>query len=438
MATNNGALAKIFLNIGRILAMESEGKNHFRIVAYQNAARTLQGMTEDIADVVKDDKITGISGIGAAISDKIVEFLKTGHVSVYDEYLKEYSESFLQVFSIPHIGPKTAQVLFEKFKVRNLNDLEKVLKSGKLQEYERFGEKSVTKILEAIVRLKKESHRHPLITVFPTVYKLVTHLHKYPDTKHIIYAGSIRRFEDTIGDVDLLATSDKPELLIEHFITYPGTTKVVAKGPTKASIIIDGKLGVDLRVVEPNSYGAALQYFTGSKEHNIRLRNIAKTMDLKLNEYGVFKGDKNIASKTEEDVYKSLGLHYVPPELRRNQGEVAEAALHAFPPFIQVKDLRPKKTSKKLPLVEIPYNQWENYPALISEISIALKAKQIPLFVIKDVIPPSGTWQIVAREKRPFALDLSQISKKGEWKKEILVGFMRRARITPDLVVVVR
>src|SRR3990172_8988947 len=438
MPTNNDSLTKIFLNIGRILAMEGEGKNHFRIIAYQNASRTLQGMTEDIADLVKDEKITGVSGIGAAISEKIVEFLNTGHVKAYEEYIKEYPESFLQVFSIPHIGPKTAKVLFEKFKVRNLNDLEKVLNSGKLEEYERFGEKSVTKIREAIVRLKKESNRLPLITVFPTVYKLVTHLRKYPDCKHIIYAGSVRRFEDTIGDVDLLATSDSPELIIEHFITYPGTTKVVAQGPTKASIIIDGKLGVDLRVVEPNSYGAALQYFTGSKEHNIRLRNIAKSLDLKLNEYGVFEGTKNIASKTEEDVYKSLGLHYVPPELRRNQGEVAEAAEHAFPSMIQVKDLQPKKNANKLKLTEIPYNYWENYPALISEISNAHKMKKVPLFIIKDIIPPSGTWQIVAREQKPFALDLSHIKKMDEWKKEILAGFMRRNRITPNMVIVVR
>ncbi len=437
MPTNNDALAKIFLNIGRILAMEDERKNHFRIVAYQNAARILQGITEDIADLVVENKITGVAGIGAAISDKIVEYLKTGHIAVYNEYLKEYPESFLQVFSIPHIGPKTAQILFDTFKVRSLTDLEKVLNSGKLEEYERFGEKSVTKIREAIVRLKKDTHRLPLMAVFPKVFQLVTHLRKYPDVTHLTYAGSVRRFEDTIGDVDLLATTDSPELLIEHFIKYPETTKVIAKGPTKASIIIDGKLGVDLRVVEPNSYGAALQYFTGSKEHNIKLRNIAKDMDLKLNEYGVFKGEKNIASKTEEDVYKSLGLHYVPPELRRNQGEVAEAAEHAFPTLIQVKDLKPKKTAKKLPLTEIPFVHWENYPALISDIGMAHKEKKIPLFVIKDHIPAAGTWQIVVREKHPFALDLSNIKKADQWKKEILIGFMRRNRITPEMVIVV-
>lgn len=438
MATNNETLAKIFLNLGRILAMEGEGKNHFRIVAYQNAARTLQGMTEDVADLVEDGKITGVSGIGASISEKIVEFLETKHIETYDKYLRVYPESFLQVFSIPHIGPKTAQVLFEKFKVRNLTDLEKVLKSGKLQEYERFGEKSVAKILDAIARIKKESHRHPIMSIFPTVYKLVTHLRKYPDTKHIMYAGSIRRFEDTIGDVDLLATTDKPELLIEHFVNYPGTTKVVAKGPTKASIIVDGKLGVDCRVVEPKSYGAALQYFTGSKEHNIRLRNIAKAKDLKLNEYGVFKGDKNIASKTEEDVYKSLGLHWVPPELRRNQGEVAESELHAFPKLVQVTDLKPKKLKKKVDFTEIEFIHWENYPALISDLAVAHKANKIPLFIISDHIPITGTWLIVAREKQPFALDLSKVKKADEWKKEILVGFMRRARITPDLVIVTR
>lgn len=437
MATNNENLAKIFLNMGRILAMENEGKNHFRIVAYQNAARTLESLSEDVANLVKDGKISGISGIGESISDKIVAFLKTGHVPTYDKYLKKFPESFLQIFSIPHIGPKTAKVLFDTFKVRTLGDLEKVLSSGKLEQHEGFGEKSVTKIHEAIARIKKESNRVPLITIFPTVYKLIAYIKGNPITKDITYGGSIRRFEETIGDVDLLATSNKPELLIEHFIHYPDITKIIAKGPTKASVLVNGKLQIDLRVVEPMSYGAALQYFTGSKEHNIRLRNIAKAMDLKLNEYGVFKGDKNIASKTEEDVYRSLGLNYIPPELRRNQGEVTEAQEHTFPKLITTKDFTLNKTKKKLQFVEIPSLHWGNYPALISDISTAHKEKKIPLFIIKDTIPTTETWQIVAREQRPFALDLSHINKNDEWKKEALAGFMRRNRITPDLVLIV-
>ncbi|MBI4836276.1 MAG: hypothetical protein HY817_03370 [Candidatus Abawacabacteria bacterium] len=432
MPTTNEKLATLFLNLGRILAMEDEKKNKFRIIAYQNAARVLQNMNEDIKDLVHEDTMPKISGIGTAIQEKIISYLHNGQVPAYEEWRAKYPEEFLALFSIPHIGPKTAKVLLADFQVRNMQDLEKLVQTDKLDNHAGFGKKSVQNIREALTRVKKESKRLPLTAVFPVVYRLLAYMKQHPACESITYAGSLRRFEDTIGDVDLLTTSNQAEQLITHFVNFPESTLVQSQGDTKASIIVDENLQIDLRVVEPNSFGAALQYFTGSKDHNVHLRNIAKDQGLKLNEYGVFRGEDNIASKTEEEVYKLLGLNFIPPELRRDQGEIDEAREKPFPAFISTESL-----ARNIPLAEencteiIP-SIWENYPVLLNRVHEITKEGKFPLFRFSERLPISNTWQVIARNSDNVVLDFSSINEHEQWKKEIVIGFMRRSRVLAE------
>ncbi len=424
----NLRLADIFLNLARALAIEDEKKHKFRIIAYQNGARVLQNLNEDISILVQDGKLPKIHGIGEAMQEKILAYIATGHIPMYDEILQTYPESFFQLFSIPHIGPKTAKVLFNEYGVRTMQDLEKVVNSDQLSNHAGFGEKSVQNIREALTRLKKESKRLPLLTVYPLVNKLLDYMHTCKACIKITFAGSLRRFEDTIGDVDLLAISTDAEALIKHFVNFNETRVIQAQGDTKASIIVDNNLQIDLRVVEPNSFGAALQYFTGSKDHNVHLRSLAKEKGLKLNEYGVFnQAEENIASKTEADVYAAIGLHYVPPEIRRNQGEIEEALEQDFPEFVTIEQITNSAQQFTEMTQSVPELEWENYPVLLNHLHEIQKAGQIPLFQLKEKIPTAATWQIVQRECKKVTVAMSQLST--TWQKEITIGLMRRARI---------
>lgn len=428
-STTNQALATIFLNLAHILGMENEKSNKFRIIAYQNAARILQNMSEDIATLVQGDTLPKISGIGTAMEEKIINYVQTGHIPTYDKLLETYPESFLQIFNIPHIGPRTAKLLFDEFNVRSLPDLEALVNKSDLTNHPGFGEKSVQNIREALTRIKKNSNRLPIEAVMPVVVRLLAYMQDSSACERVTYAGSLRRFEDTIGDVDLLATSNKPEELITHFVTFPETKLIQAQGDTKASVLVGENLQIDLRVVEPTSFGAALQYSTGSKDHNVELRNIAKDKGYKLNEYGVFDGEKNIASKTEEDIYHALGLHFIPPELRRNEGEIKEAQEKPFPEFISKVTLE-KQTISSQDCIAIPPTVWENYPVLLNTLHEITTAKKTPLFTINNHrLPPLGMWQIIAKDSYPFALDLTPLNPDDHWKIEVIIGMMRRARI---------
>lgn len=428
----NIALAGVFLNLAHVLGMENEKANKFRIIAYQNAARVLQNMNEDISSLIQGDTMPKISGIGPAIQEKIISYVQTGHMAAYDALLETYPESFLQILNIPHIGPRTAKVLFDDFHIRSLQDLEALVQTTALINHPGFGEKSVQNIREALTRIKKNSNRLPIETVMPVVVRLLDYMKANPACKSITYAGSLRRFEDTIGDVDLLATSEEPQQMIAYFVAFPETQLIQAQGDTKASILVGNNLQIDFRVVEPNSFGAALQYFTGSKDHNIQLRNIAKDKGLKLNEYGVFDGEKNIASKTEEEVYQVLGLNYVPPELRRDEGEIGEAKEKPFPEFVTKQSLQnniiPRQNCE-----EIEAMIWDNYPVLINTLHQITKDKKTPLFVISNRLPPLGTWQLIGRENYSFAIDLNKLSTDEHWKLEVIVGMMRRGRVRREL-----
>lgn len=334
--SKNQEIADLFDKIAD--ALEFKGDDSFRIGAYRKAARILREYPEDIEEVYKRGEIQKIPGIGKGMSEKIEEYLKTGKMKKYEEATKDIPQELLQLLEIPNLGPKTLNLAYTKLGVRNLKDLERVIETGELAKLFGMGEKKVENIKKGIELYKQGKERIPIGVALPLVSEIIDELKKYAE--RIEPAGSLRRMKETIGDIDILATGKNSSEIIDRFTKLPIVKEVLAKGDTKASIIVKtNNLQVDLRVVSPDSFGSALQYFTGSKAHNIKLRGLAKDKGLKISEYGVFKGEKKIAGQTEEDVYASLGLSWIPPELREDRGEIEAALKNELPILVEERDI---------------------------------------------------------------------------------------------------
>jgi len=336
----NQEIAKIFFNISSLL--ETKEKD-FRPIAYRRAALSLESFEEDVDEIYLDKGIKGleeIPGIGKSLALKIEEYLKTGKIETYEKLKKKLPIDLGEITRIEGMGPRKAKTLYYKLGIKSVKDLEKAAKAGKIAPIFGFGEKTEKNILQGIEFLKIDKGRSLLGFIMPTVDEIVSTISSLKEVKKISIAGSTRRRKETIGDVDILVSSDKPEKVMQFFVSLPGIEKVWATGGTKASVRLKAGFDVDLRVVKDESFGAALQYFTGSKEHNVATRKIAMYKGLKLNEYGVFKGDKRIAGKTEEEVYKALGLAYIEPELREDEGEIQLARENKLPKLIEYKDIK--------------------------------------------------------------------------------------------------
>ncbi|MBA7511270.1 DNA polymerase/3'-5' exonuclease PolX [subsurface metagenome] len=334
----NKELAKIFSRIAD--ALELKGANVFRIVAYRKAARVLEDMIEDIEVLNKQGRLAELPGIGKAIAEKINEYLSTGKMKKYKEVTKGIPNTLLDMLDIQNLGPKTLALANKMLAVKNQKDLKKVIKNGSLAKLPQMGEKKVENIKKGL-ELYERAHERLSIAVAQKVAKeIIDYIKKNARIKDISSAGSLRRWKETIGDIDILTTGKNGSEIIKIFTKFPKTEQILAAGETKGSIIVKGGIQIDLRIVEPKSYGAALQYFTGSKAHNIKLRNIAKSKGLKLSEYGVFKRKKMVAGKTEEEVYRILGLTYVPPELREDHGEIEAALKKKLPKLIKMKNIK--------------------------------------------------------------------------------------------------
>lgn len=305
----------------------------FKPQAYEKAAMTLESLSEDIEDRYRREGLKGlesIPGVGKSIAEKIEEYLKTGKIQYYQEYRNKMPVDMDELTLVEGIGPKMVRDLWKHLKIRNLKDLEKAAKAGKIRKLPHFGQKTEQNILQGIEFVKKSKGRWLLGTIYPYSEELVGLLKNSGLVKEAVAAGSIRRMKEVIGDVDVLVTTDKPEKAIDYFLSLVSYEKIWGKGSTKVSIHTEQGFDVDMRVLPEEVFGAALQYFTGSKEHNVKLRTYAAEQGLKVSEYGVFKGKKRIASRTEEEVYKVLGMPYIEPELREDQGEI-EAALRLAP-----------------------------------------------------------------------------------------------------------
>ena len=336
----NQDIAKIFNDIARFLRIENVA---FKPYAYEKAAISLEDLKDDVAQVyVKGGRkaLEEIPGIGKAMSEHIEEYVKTGKIKLYEEFKKGLPVQMDELVMVEGLGPRKIKVLYQKLGVKNLKDLEKVAKKHQIAPLFGFGATTEKNILQGIDFLKHSKGRVLLQDILPIAREVLNVLEHLPEVKKANLAGSLRRRKETIGDVDFLVVSANPKKTMDFFVALPSVEKIWGKGGTKASIRMATGFDMDLRVVPEKSYGAALQYFTGSKDHNIATRKIAIDKGLKLSEYGVFKGSKQIVGKTEEEVYKAIGLPYIEPELREDQGEI-DAALHGtLPTLVELKDIK--------------------------------------------------------------------------------------------------
>lgn len=324
----NKEIRRIFEEIADLL--EITGQDRFRVNSYRRAARTIGDLQGDIADVATEGGLTKISGIGKQTAERIEQYLSEGKIDVHEELRKATPEGLPELLAIQGMGPKKVKLVWEKLGVEGMDDLEEAIKSGELQELPGLGAKSAAQIREGIEFLKRNSGRTPLGVALPIARSLADRLAELPSVKDVSIAGSLRRGVETIGDVDILVSSGDGKDVIDAFLAFPEVRKSLAAGSTKGSALVgDKEIQVDVRVVESKSFGAALQYFSGSKEHNVRLRELAQNRGWRLNEYGLYDGEKQIAGKKEDEIYEKLGLAPIPPEIREDRGEI-EAARSPF------------------------------------------------------------------------------------------------------------
>ena len=334
----NQEVAKVFREIASIL--EITGENPFRIRAYERAALNIENLTADIATIAEKKELEEIPGVGKDLASKIEEILTTGTCSQLEELKKEVPPGLVKMLAVPGLGPKTAKLFYDKLRITSVDELEQMARNHKLYGLPGVKEKTEENILRGIELLRQGRERSPLGAILPLVHEMKERLRKLPEVKQISEAGSVRRKKETIRDIDILVISSDPQKVMEVFTTMPVAGDILAKGPTKSSIRTREGIQADLRVVEPDSFGAALCYFTGSKAHNIRIREMGVKLGLKINEYGVFRGEKRIAGKSEEEVYQAVGLPYISPELREERGEIEAALAGKLPRLVERKDIR--------------------------------------------------------------------------------------------------
>jgi DNA polymerase (family X) len=338
----NEEIVKILEDIADLL--ELKGENIFKARAYQKAARSIEFLSEDIDKLVAENRLRDIPGVGEAISKKLTELINTGHMEYYVKLRAEFPAGIGTLLEVPGIGPRTALLIARELQVTTLEELEKAIEEGRVAGLPRMGEKTAQNILRRIktYRKKKSEQRIPLGTALTVSDSLIVELNKVSGLKNITTAGSLRRFRDTIGDIDIMGTADDPAEAINEFTTLSQVREVLEKGTTKASVIVFDGLQVDLRLLDHDSLGSALQYFTGSKQHNIDLRKRAERMGLSLSEYGITNMVTGRLEKfvTEEEFYKRQGLDYIPPEIREGQDEIALAEKGMLPRLLEPADIK--------------------------------------------------------------------------------------------------
>jgi len=344
---DNKAIAGILYETADLL--EIDGQDSFRIRSYRNAAQAIESLPQQIAELINEPKkVLEIPGVGKSMLAHLQEVLKEGRLSMHAELLKKYHPSMLDLLKIQGLGPKTIALIWSAYQICDVEGVQKLAREGKIRILPRMGEKQEQKLLKAIEDYRRIAGRFLLDTAENEANKIIEHLRNYPGVEKVTPAGSLRRGRETVGDLDVLVTGKactneaQREKLIEHIIKLPGLMEVIARGENKVSFRLRGGMQVDVRFLSPDSFGAAMQYFTGSKAHNVALRQRALKMGYTLSEYSLARLDneKAVAGKTEEEIYAKLKLDYISPELRENLGEIAAAEEHALPELISQSDLQ--------------------------------------------------------------------------------------------------
>ena len=336
----NADVARFFDDLADLL--EIQGANPFRIRAYRNAARTIENLTESVAGIAADPEqsLRDLPGIGKDLADKIVTILDTGRLPQLDALREEIPPGVVEMLRLPGIGPKKVAVLFRELGVASLDDLEQAAEQGRIAELKGFGKKTEQSILAGIAQVAAAGKRVWLAEAKTLADEIVAELSQRKSVGRASVAGSCRRLKETVGDLDVLVTSTDPAATMDGLAESERVSETLSRGETKQRVRLRSGLEMDLRVVPDDSYGAAMQYFTGSKEHNIVLRRRAQERGLKLNEYGLFRDGTSIAGRTEDEVYRSLDLPWIPPELRENRGEIERAEQGRLPTLIELSDIR--------------------------------------------------------------------------------------------------
>ena len=335
----NEEVAALLEQIAELLMLKNE--NPYRIRAYTIAAQNIRDLDADIEEVARQGKLDEIPGVGKAIAAKIEEYLRTGKLEYYEQLKREVPVQAVDLLEVPGIGPSRAHLLYEKLGITTIQQLLEAAQNHKLCTLPGFGEKLEQRIAREAARLMQRTKRLLLGVALPVAETVVTLLREVPAVRAIDPAGSLRRMKETIGDIDILVASDRPQEVVDAFTRLPIVKEVLAVGPTRPSILTREDLQVDLRVVHPDEYGSALLYFTGSKEHNIALRSLVQDRGWKLSEYGLFdETDQRVASRTEQEIYACLGMDWIPPELRENRGEIQAALEHRLPQLVELSHIR--------------------------------------------------------------------------------------------------
>lgn len=337
---SNTEIAQLLRNTALLYEMSEVP---FRPRAYERAAAVIESLDREVADIWKrggKKELETIPSVGPGIATHIESIMKTGNFKEYDEMRKKFPINIEELTAVESVGPKTIALLWKKLGVKTLADLERVAKAGKIRALPHFGKKSEEKILKGIEFLKQNKGRFSIGAVKPIVESLETRIKKLPGVTDVMACGSYRRWQETVGDIDLQAAAADPQKVIAAFVKFPEVIHVYGKGPTKANVRLRSGIDADLRVVPKESYGAALQYFTGDKAHNIEIRKIAMKYGLKLNEYGLFRGNRCLAGRTEAEVYEKLGLMWIPPELRTASGEIEAAKSGKLPKLVPYNSIK--------------------------------------------------------------------------------------------------
>ena len=370
----NAEVARILYEFGEIYSLKGKG---FQSRAYLTAAQRIKSLTDDIKKVYERGELETIPGVGKGIGAFIEEYLTTGGSSHLEALRESLPTGILELMNVESIGPKTAMRLYQELSIISIDQLEKATRSGKIRKLKGFGPKSEANILQAVEAYREMQKRFLLGQILPIIKEIKEYMAGFNKVYNVEAAGSARRMKETVGDLDILVASNNGEEVVEHFISMPRVTRVVSKGSTRSTVVLGSNFQVDLRVVPPESYGSALQYFTGSKEHNIKLRTIAVKLGYKLNEYGIFNRENNrrLAGATEESIYKTLGLEFIKPELREDRGEIESAAKGLLPKLVGYDKIRGDLHV---------HSKWSDGTATLEEISKEAQRRGLRYVAICD------------------------------------------------------
>ena len=396
------------------ILIQIEGKEEYKANAYFRAVRSVGSYGEDIESVAKRGELTNVPGVGKAIAEKIENYLETGSIPLLEQLREKIPVKVMELEAIPGIGPKTIKLVYDKLGVTDLESLEQAAQKGLIKDLPGMGEKTQTQILEGIQLVKAGLGRTLLANAMEFVDKLKKQLEPIKSIKQLEIAGSFRRRRETIGDIDILVDASNPESVMDAFTTLDGVVEIMGKGDTKSSVRFENRMQVDLRVIPKESFGAGLQYFTGSVDHNVHLRGIARQMGFKLNEYGFYQNDDKIAGENEEGIYEKLGLKWITPELREDRGEIEAAQKGALPKLIEIGNIKGDLHS---------HTDQSDGSNTIEEMLNAADQKEYEYYCVSDhtqsLTIANGMDEMRLLERID---EIDDLNASGKWKLKILKG----------------